>query len=262
MSLQVFGKTEKRGFLDVSVQEINKKFYRAVEKAKIIGKGLIFAEKNWGMKAKILEEGFWNEILSDGRDSPYFLDSEKSLIVKYLDLEEREKFKVNFQYDPISKTTKLKLNGEYINSNQELMYVIDVYQNVFVNFEVTEESDNEITIFHHSSFLRGAPVICAGKLKINNGELTFISNNSGHYFPKIYELFNALVVLKNKGIKLNEVKLDFLCEIKRKRKTSSFIQKALPASFIDLIIKKFSSAEKFMEKVELKKQKRQLVCFN
>ena len=37
--------------------------------------------------------------------------------------------------------------------------------------------------FHHSSFLSGGPVSCAGMIRIEKGRVKFISNNSGHYKP-------------------------------------------------------------------------------
>jgi hypothetical protein len=56
--------------------------------------------------------------------------------------------------------------------------------------------------FNHSSFNAGHDVVCAGTLKINNGDLTEIDNNSGHYKPGRDNLFNCLDVLAGEGVDL------------------------------------------------------------
>lgn len=45
-------------------------------------------------------------------------------------------------------------------------------------------------VFHHSSFVSGLKVRCAGMLRIENGMCTFLSNNSGHYKPRKDKLLN------------------------------------------------------------------------
>lgn len=50
---------------------------------------------------------------------------------------------------------------------------------------------------HHSSFLSGADVMCAGTLEVIEGKLIYISNNSGHYKPNIDDLqavCNAILI--------------------------------------------------------------------
>jgi hypothetical protein len=37
--------------------------------------------------------------------------------------------------------------------------------------------------FHHSTFVSGRAVRCAGMIKVKGGMVTFLSNNSGHYKP-------------------------------------------------------------------------------
>jgi len=52
---------------------------------------------------------------------------------------------------------------------------------------------------HHSSFLEGMPVICAGHLFTDGGgNLTAINNSSGHYAPSMKQLKNALRILDGK----------------------------------------------------------------
>jgi hypothetical protein len=42
--------------------------------------------------------------------------------------------------------------------------------------------------FHHSSFLSGAKVRCAGMIKVVNGKVRLLSNDSGHYRPTANQL--------------------------------------------------------------------------
>lgn len=51
--------------------------------------------------------------------------------------------------------------------------------------------------FHHSSFLSGAPVMLAGTMRVVAGSLKYISNNSGHYAPRIADLLNGAKELRH-----------------------------------------------------------------
>lgn len=45
------------------------------------------------------------------------------------------------------------------------------------------KAPKKIELFHHSSFLAGAPVAAAGELKVEKGVVELLSNESGHYLP-------------------------------------------------------------------------------
>lgn len=47
-------------------------------------------------------------------------------------------------------------------------------------------------LFHHSSFVSGQLVRCAGMIKIDDGRVSAISNNSGHYKPGTHHLVNMV----------------------------------------------------------------------
>ncbi len=53
--------------------------------------------------------------------------------------------------------------------------------------------------FHHSSFFSGGVVRCTGMVKIVNGKITEISNNSGHYKPPIENLAKLVAYLHKKN---------------------------------------------------------------
>jgi hypothetical protein len=53
--------------------------------------------------------------------------------------------------------------------------------------------------FHHSSFVSGRAVRCAGMICIENGEVTALSNNSGHYKPRKEHVRNFVNFLRPIG---------------------------------------------------------------
>jgi hypothetical protein len=62
--------------------------------------------------------------------------------------------------------------------------------------------------FHHSSFLSGGPVACAGEMSVNSsGNITYINNFSGHYMPDEDNMKQALQQLRSDGVVLKNVKL-------------------------------------------------------
>ncbi|MCL9683684.1 hypothetical protein [Legionella maioricensis] len=59
--------------------------------------------------------------------------------------------------------------------------------------------------FHHSSFFRGRPVLCAGALRIEKGKIIEINLLSGHYKPDKKQLLAFLALLEEEGVDLTVV---------------------------------------------------------
>jgi hypothetical protein len=54
---------------------------------------------------------------------------------------------------------------------------------------------------HHSSFMAGESVRCAGMIAVNDaGKVTFVSNNSGHYRPTKAQLIDFVKWLNQRGV--------------------------------------------------------------
>ncbi|WP_253300055.1 hypothetical protein [Wolbachia endosymbiont of Chironomus riparius] len=51
-------------------------------------------------------------------------------------------------------------------------------------------------LYRHSTLTGGGPVICSGLMKVENGKITYIDNNSGHYKPKSAHIYRAVKILK------------------------------------------------------------------
>jgi len=61
--------------------------------------------------------------------------------------------------------------------------------------------------FYHSSYLGGQSVLCAGTMKIVNGEVLLITNSSGHYRPTDGHLAMAVEALGTVGVSLDKLKV-------------------------------------------------------
>lgn len=205
-------------------QRIRKILNNSLEKAKIIGKGLA---KNTNLKK--LEEFAWLEALSPDHRYGFDLEREwlkwqndptslsfnewrknKQLVgispnqVKYLNADERKQYEVTFVEGMAMR------EGIPFNSSSEVsifsgkgiaIYALSADGKLYVG-------SHDKGKFHHSSFLAGAPVIGAGEIQMDEeGQIIFLSPNSGHYNPSKKELLAVLQWLQEKGVNLKNVKL-------------------------------------------------------
>lgn len=112
--------------------------------------------------------------------------------VEYLDAKKREKYLVQFKTPSLGRTKLLDQADNPLTGT--LIYVIDAERNMFA-------APKQKGSFHHSSFLSGEPVICAGRIALNNkGEILWISNESGHYTPTQDQFEDGLKVFTALGV--------------------------------------------------------------
>lgn len=205
-------------------QQFHEKFLRAVEKAKIIGKGLVRYPD-----AKILQEFAWLEALSsdhrygfsllsewrswkqDGTDLSFNeWREEKGFVgvssdqVKYLDAIERKEYEVSV------------LDGVLVRDNQPFttatanslfsgkgvaIYVASTDGRLYVG-------SHEVGKFHHSSFLSGSPIQGGGEIQTDAlGQIIYLTTKSGHYNPGKKQMLNVLRWLKEKNVNLDVIQL-------------------------------------------------------
>lgn len=79
-------------------------------------------------------------------------------------------------------------------------YAMDEYGNLFIGQGLGTNTDR----FNHSTLLGGKDVLCAGTLKIRNGQLFSFNNNSGHYKPTGVHVYKALLALGEDGVDLSQ----------------------------------------------------------
>ncbi|WP_342358420.1 hypothetical protein [Terrarubrum flagellatum] len=73
------------------------------------------------------------------------------------------------------------------------IYVVSAEGNLHV-------SSHSAGLRHHSSLLAGAPVACAGEIKVDNGRIMMLTNKSGHYVPAPFYLAQVIRHFAQQGI--------------------------------------------------------------
>lgn len=111
---------------------------------------------------------------------------------KVLNDREMENYKVKFSkgYAYHSHSNKL-LTTEDPN---EYIYIITPFEEMYV----IESSDS----IKHTSLSGGKPLFASGSIRVNNGQIIYISEESGHYRPNANILQKVIVLLK-KTYKVN-----------------------------------------------------------
>lgn len=91
---------------------------------------------------------------------------------------------------------------------EKALYALDLDQNLYCK----NMSDVKFGQFHHSSFMSGKPVLCAGEVVVRNGRLTYINIASGHYKPTVGDLGGALQFLQEQTVTLDGVTVGYYVE--------------------------------------------------
>ena len=203
------------------------KFLSAFKKAANIGKGLRALERA-GFSGKTIEEDHWAEtffedhlynhkslILKWKKDSTHLSyeewsrgkipESEKSQ-VKYCSKKERAEYLVSFTKDTNGNTILTRNNTPYDTAQERT----DFSGNGVAIFVVGSDlqlycGSHTYSKFHHSSFMSGTAVLCAGEIIINNGKIEAFTNKTGHYQSKQKESINLIQFLKLQDLDLSKI---------------------------------------------------------
>lgn len=89
------------------------------------------------------------------------------------------------------------------SSSPRAIFVMDL------NGRFYASNDQKVGEFHHSSFLAGDAVAAAGELEVENGVLKTISDKSGHYRPRRPFGDQAIDQLRQIGVSLQGVTVDY-----------------------------------------------------
>lgn len=203
---------------------LREKLKRAVEKAKIIGKGSTVEG------AKIMNPTYWLEAFTfklDGEDVklygptlyPHFLEWKSSAdtskdfqtamqekidrmaplereglrrsILHVLNDKELQEHKAEFKDGKIHSGGRALTDGTYI-------FVVDPdKENLYVGKKETGH-------FQHSSFLKGGAVGSAGMIDVKDGKIVSIRNHSGHYLPPSEMMGTAVELIKKESGQLKK----------------------------------------------------------
>ncbi|MDR1139822.1 MAG: hypothetical protein LBJ80_04150 [Rickettsiales bacterium] len=94
--------------------------------------------------------------------------------------------------------------------------------------------------YRHSTLAGGKPILCSGLMKVVDGKITYIDNNSGHYKPTSANLYKA--VKKLEGLFSENAKIVYRPHWINFIKQIPFIRKIVPT--------KQESIEKFVKRME------------
>lgn len=109
--------------------------------------------------------------------------------VHYLSESEREESRVYTQGGKLVDSNGTALEGDYI-------FVVDQQGRLIA-------SPPHEGVIHHSSLGAGKPVLTAGTIKVHDGEVTMLSNQSGHYRPSTESFEHFVVALQQEGVALD-----------------------------------------------------------
>jgi hypothetical protein len=104
-------------------------------------------------------------------------------------------------------------SDEYKNGGvfdmEEFRVGVNNTRNLVAKFEGREATTRQLEGFHHSSFLEGNEVACAGEIYVKQGNLIKVDNNSGHYVPAPATLMAVADRLHRNGVNTEQVKFGY-----------------------------------------------------
>lgn len=128
---------------------------------------------------------------------------------RYFSKEERKKYLVTIQSDGKFVDTSGRgvstedSRTESSNGKGRAIFVMSENLELFMH---TKQEEGKI---HHSSLIAGEPAAAAGEMVIWGGYLRVISDRSGHYSPHPEQMLALLKYLKDKGVDLTNVTVEF-----------------------------------------------------
>jgi hypothetical protein len=104
-----------------------------------------------------------------------------------------------FPKDEVEFTVYDSTTCNEAESNDGLVhYAMDMRGRIYIGYR-------KDVAFFHSAFTEKDYVLCAGKMEVKNGQITFVNNASGHYFPQGKNLVTLLHRLRVYGVNLDKV---------------------------------------------------------
>jgi hypothetical protein len=109
--------------------------------------------------------------------------------VHYLSESERQEARIYTQDGKLVDSSGVALDGDYI-------FVVDQQGRLIA-------SPPHEGVIHHSSLGAGKPVLVAGTIKVVDGQIKQLSNQSGHYRPSTESFEHFVVSLEHEGVLLD-----------------------------------------------------------
>lgn len=139
----------------------------------------------------------------------------QSMRVQYCDAEARKPFQVQFQatvsahkgeQDAAEESPAAVVLAAYAET-QELVHTDELSKWIFVvDLRGTMFLGRKRKgLFHHSSFVAGAPIFAAGKIMIKHGRIIAIEPHSGHFKPTLRNLTALCRMLRDQHVDIAQI---------------------------------------------------------
>ncbi len=120
-------------------------------------------------------------------------------VIRYLSVADRKAFEISiingrlFTIDGLPFDTSAT-SSVFSGGEGRAIFVMDENGTFYAS------KTQKVGEFHHSSLVAGEPVAAAGELAVADGELTLLSDRSGHYKPNQELTRQALMALESSGV--------------------------------------------------------------
>lgn len=122
--------------------------------------------------------------------------------VKYLSTEEREDKRIYIKdglfYNSRDEKFHTGMMETHVSGKGWAIFVMAPDNKIYSH-------SHKVGAFHHSSFLSGGAIQCAGEIAVDNGRVVAINNKSGHYRPDSGSMVRMLFWLRYHGADLNNI---------------------------------------------------------
>ncbi|WP_225729985.1 MULTISPECIES: hypothetical protein [unclassified Nocardia] len=128
--------------------------------------------------------------------------------VKYLNATERQAYKLTIRDGLLYDSTGRLLD----TSTASTLWTPQGGRAIFVmdeNGDLYSAPQHIAGVFHHSSFLAGAPAAGAGEIRVSNGHLDLISDHSTHYRPTRELTRQVVEHLRENGVHIDDSQVEY-----------------------------------------------------
>ncbi|WP_373059717.1 hypothetical protein [Gemmatimonas sp.] len=121
-------------------------------------------------------------------------ENQKGKIIRNLEyLQKADRLRCQLQLWPDGRFHRGGHDIPHASPGGNELYAIDDMEYIYTSAQPAKSGT-----FHHSSFLSGKPLLCAGEITLAAGHVVHIDNLSGHYQPNTSYLLRAVEVLLGK----------------------------------------------------------------
>lgn len=160
----------------------------------------------------------WLHVIDQKAKAPFFLWLEGQTIsrsesIKYFNEDERELAKLSIIDGKVCHAPDGIVSGHLTTDpHEEFLFIVDADENLYGRYSRRE--------IRHPSLTSGKAIIAPGMIQVQDGELTVIESNSGHYLPDLQTGIQLIDVLRNKGAQFSDqIPFHFFQDFKRQETT-------------------------------------------